>query len=159
VVKRLFGLFILAVLVMAPMVSSTTPGSAQEEVAPWLSTIIWQPTLADAGTALTEHLNQIDAGCSVDVDPVVAANGMGPEGAVYAFAVVWNCLPGSGDPEGDTWQSAIIWQPNLGDAGLALAELLNQIHPACRLEVEPVVPTAGTGPEGPVYAFLAVWAC
>jgi hypothetical protein len=65
--------------------------AAQPAPATWNSTMIWQPTLEDAGIALAELVNQIDASCSVDVDPVVPANGEGPEGPVYAFAVTWTC--------------------------------------------------------------------
>jgi hypothetical protein len=73
----------------------TTAGTAQatsvvsQNVFVWNNAMIWQPSLPEAGTALAELVNQIDATCSVDVDTVVAANGTGPEGPVYAFLVTW----------------------------------------------------------------------
>ena len=65
--------------------------AAQSASATWNSTMIWRPTLVEAGEALAEVVNQIDASCSVDVDPVVATNGAAPEGPIYAFAVTWTC--------------------------------------------------------------------
>jgi hypothetical protein len=53
--------------------------------------MIWRPTLEEAGLALAEWVNQIEASCNVDVDTVTAINGSGPEGDVYAFAVTWAC--------------------------------------------------------------------
>src|SRR5690606_16204544 len=90
--------------------------AAQQPPATWLSTVIWQPTLADAGIALAEFVNQIDATCSVDVDPVMAANGTGPEGSVYAFAVTWACPPGAAQAGVSTWLSTMIWRPTLEEA-------------------------------------------
>ena len=65
--------------------------SAQTQGGTWNSTTIWRPNLADAGLALAEFVNQIDATCFVDVDPITSTNGAGPEGPVYAFAVTWSC--------------------------------------------------------------------
>jgi hypothetical protein len=52
--------------------------------------MLWRPTLEEAGEALAEVINQIDASCSVDIDPVVAPE-RASEGPVYAFAVTWTC--------------------------------------------------------------------
>lgn len=82
--------------------------AAQQPPATWLSTVIWQPTLADAGIALAEFVNQIDASCSVDVDSVVATSGSGPEGPVYAFAVTWACLGSSAATISMTAQAAVV---------------------------------------------------
>lgn len=65
--------------------------AAQAEPATWYSTMMWRPTLEEAGIGLAEILNQIDARCIVDVDPVTATNGQGPEGPVYAFSITWSC--------------------------------------------------------------------
>jgi hypothetical protein len=65
--------------------------AAQAGGGTWNSTMIWRPTLEEAGLALAEWVNQIDAACQVDVDNVTAINGSGPEGDVYAFAVTWSC--------------------------------------------------------------------
>lgn len=62
--------------------------------ATWNSSTLWYPTLAETGDALAELTNQIDASCVLDVDRLVAANGAGPEGPVYAFIVTWAC-PGA----------------------------------------------------------------
>lgn len=132
---------------------------AQQDGPTWQANVFWYPSLEESGIALAELVNQIDASCSVDVDPVVAANGSGPEGAVYAFAVTWRCPAGIAETPENTWQSAMLWQPTLADAGNALAELVNQIDAACSVDVDPVVATNGSGPEGPVYAFVATWAC
>jgi hypothetical protein len=64
--------------------------AAQQESATWHSTMLWRPSLVEAGEALAEVINEIDASCSVDVDPVVAPDGAA-EGPVYAFAVTWTC--------------------------------------------------------------------
>src|SRR5688572_14708624 len=65
--------------------------AAQQAPSTWNSTMLWRPTLEEAGLSLAEIVNQIDASCSVDVDPVVPTDGSGPEGTVYAFAVTWVC--------------------------------------------------------------------
>lgn len=65
--------------------------AAQQGPPTWNSTMLWRPTLEEAGLGLAEIVNQIDASCTVDVDPVVTTNGTGPEGTVYAFAVTWVC--------------------------------------------------------------------
>jgi hypothetical protein len=69
----------------------STPAHVQAQSGAWNSTMIWRPTLEEAGLALAEWVNQIDASCDVDVDNVTAINGAGPEGDVYAFAVTWAC--------------------------------------------------------------------
>ena len=56
--------------------------AAKPEIATWNSAMVWRPSLLEAGEALTELVNQIDALCSVDVDAVVTTNGRGPEGPV-----------------------------------------------------------------------------
>jgi hypothetical protein len=65
--------------------------AAQEASSTWNSTMVWRPTLEEAGIGLAEVVNRIDASCSVDVDPVVPTDGTGPEGTVCAFAVTWAC--------------------------------------------------------------------
>jgi hypothetical protein len=134
--------------------------AAQDAPPSWLSTVIWAPSLQEAGDSLSEHLNQIDAACTVNVDVVQTTNGAGPEGAVYAFLVTWSCPmnpnPGS---SGLAWQSAIVWQPTLEASAAALADQLNQTDASCRVLVEDIQSTNGAGPEGPVYAFLIAWAC
>ena len=65
--------------------------AAQDAPSTWNSTMLWRPTLEEAGIGLAEVVNQIDASCSVDVDPVLPTDGAGPEGTVYAFAVAWAC--------------------------------------------------------------------
>lgn len=89
--------FVVAVALMAGVGLWIAPGadpgavvSAQDQQT-WNSTMIWAPTLEEAGLSLAEFVNEIDANCSVDVDPVSATNGDGPEGPVYAFAVTWSC--------------------------------------------------------------------
>ncbi len=67
------------------------PGSVQGSGETWQSAMLWRPTLPETGDALAELVNQIDAACIVDVDRVVATNGAGPEGPVYAYAVTWAC--------------------------------------------------------------------
>lgn len=81
---------VLSLIVIAG-VTIAHQSSAQEPPAVWNSAKIWQPTLGEAGDALAELVNQIDASCVVDVDPVQASGGAGPEGPVYAFAVTWAC--------------------------------------------------------------------
>ncbi len=71
--------------------SSAPAVAAQGASLTWNSTMVWRPTLEEAGIGLAEVVNQIDASCSVDVDPVVPTDGTGPEGTVYAFAVTWAC--------------------------------------------------------------------
>ncbi len=133
--------------------------TAQDAPPSWLSTIIWAPSLPEAGTGLAEHLNEIDAACNVDIDVVQSTNGATADGAVYAFLVVWSCPESNPNPSGATWQSTLIWQPTLADAGAALAQHLNQIDPGCRVDVDGIQSTNGAGPEGPVYAFSVAWAC
>lgn len=131
--------------------------SAQEPPAVWNSAMVWQPGLVESGDAIAELVNQIDAACNVDVDPVQASGGAGPEGAVYAFSVNWACP--SGGAGVSTWNSAMVWQPTLGEAGDAMSALVNQIDASCAVDVDPVQASGGTGPEGPVYAFVVTWAC
>ena len=64
---------------------------AQEPAQTWNSTMVWRPTLEEAGIGLAEIVNQIDARCVVDVDPVQATTPDTPEGTVYAFSVTWAC--------------------------------------------------------------------
>lgn len=138
---------------------SSTAAQQTEPPAAWLSNVIWAASLPDAGAALAEHLNQIDAACNVDVDVIQSTNGAGPEGAVYAFLVVWACPETNPNPSGLTWQSALIWDPTLEGAGLALAAHLNQTDATCLVDVDDVQSTNGAGPEGILYAFLVTWAC
>ncbi len=70
---------------------SCPPGTAQGSGGTWQSAMLWRPTLPETGDALAELVNQIDASCIVDVDRVVATNGAGPEGPVYAYAITWAC--------------------------------------------------------------------
>ena len=70
---------------------STPAVAAQDAPSTWNSTMLWRPSLEEAGIGLAEIVNQIDASCSVDVDPVLPTDGSGPEGTVYAFAVTWAC--------------------------------------------------------------------
>ena len=133
--------------------------AAQDTSPIWQSAVIWAPSLPEAGDALAEYLNQIDAACTVDVDVIQSTNGAGPEGAVYAFLVAWTCPASNPNPAGLTWQSTIIWAPNLTDAGTGLAEHLNQMDATCRVDVDSIQSTNGSGPEGPVYAFVVAWAC
>jgi hypothetical protein len=133
--------------------------AAQDAAPTWQSAVIWAPSLQETGAALSEHVNQIDAACTVHVDVVQTTNGAAPEGSVYAFLVTWACPASNPSPTGATWQSAVVWQPTLPEAGTALSEHLNQTDAACRVEVESIQSTNGAGPEGPVYAFIVVWAC
>lgn len=151
--------FALALVAMAGFSLGHRESSAQPAPATWNSAMIWQPTLGEAGDALSALVNQIDASCSVDVDTVTASGGAGPEGAVYAFAVTWACPTGATQPPTSTWNSAVIWRATLGEAGDALSELVNQIDASCSVDVDPVVASDGAGPEGPVYAFAITWAC
>ncbi|MCA9858191.1 MAG: hypothetical protein KC438_00645 [Thermomicrobiales bacterium] len=140
--------------------SMSSSSLAQEAPPPsWLSAVIWGPSLPEAGAALAEHVNQIDAACDLDVDVVQATNGAGSEGAVYAFLTTWSCPASNPDPAGATWQSTIIWEPTLQGAGNALAQHLNQTDASCRVDVDDIQSTNGAGPEGPVYAFVVAWAC
>ena len=133
------------------------PAESPERV--WQSAVLWYPTLAEAGSALADHVNQVDARCVVDVQSIVATKGDGPEGAVYAFAVTWACADGAAEMPEMAWQSAVLWYPTLADAGAAVAELTNQIEAECRVNVDSIQSTNGRGPEGPVYAFAVIWAC
>jgi hypothetical protein len=131
--------------------------AAQEEGATWQSSMLWYPSLEEAGIGLADLVNQIDASCGVDVDNVTIANGTAPEGTVYAFAVTWSCPPGATGER--TWQSSMLWQPSLAETGEALASFVNEIEAGCRVDVDPVVAASGSGPEGAVYAFAITWAC
>ena len=156
---RLLPSIVLVALVFTIASSAQASSAVRQTPTVWNSAMIWQPTLADAGLALAELVNQIDATCHVDVDPVVTTAGSGPEGAVYAFAVTWGCPAGAAEVPTSVWNSALIWQPTLADAGDALAAHLNEIDATCAVDVDTVVAANGTGPEGPVYAFLVTWAC
>jgi hypothetical protein len=90
----------LVFIVMAVVNLGQRSTSAQLPPAVWNSAMVWQPTLEDAGFALSDLVNQIDASCIVDVDRVVATNGAGPEGPVYAFAITWACPAGVAAPGG-----------------------------------------------------------
>lgn len=72
-------------------IDNSSTVAAQESVETWNSTMIWRPTLEEVGLGLAEIVNQIDARCDVDVDPVQATTPDTPEGTVYAFAVTWSC--------------------------------------------------------------------
>ncbi len=136
------------------------PASAsQQGLDSWYSTMLWRPTLSEAGQALAEIVNQIDGSCIVDVEPVASTNGAGPEGSVYAFAVTWGCPPGSPQQGVDSWYSTMLWRPTLAEAGNALAEIVNQIDAACTVDVAPVSATNGVGQEGIVIAFAISWTC
>lgn len=152
---------IVALLVLVATVGhgSATFTASQPSPATWNSAMIWQPSLGEAGDALSELVNQIDASCSVDVDPVETANGAGPEGPVYGFAVTWRCPSDPAQQAPATWNSAMLWQPTLSEAGQAMSELVNQIEASCSVDVDTVMATNGAGPEGPVYAFVVTWAC
>ncbi len=149
----------VCLICLAALSGGVHGSSAQEAPASWLSAIIWAPSLPEAGDALSAHLNQIDAACTVDVDVIQAANGSGPEGAVYAFLVTWSCAASNPSPAGLTWQSTVIWEPTLEGAATALANHLNQTDATCRVDVNDIQSTNGAGPEGPVYAFAVAWAC
>jgi hypothetical protein len=125
----------------------------------WFSNVLWYPSLEEAGIGLAEIVNQIDAACNVDVDPVTSTNGAGSDGPVYGFAVSWNCLPGSAPFGVDSWYSTMLWRPTIADTGIALAEILNQIDGSCTVDIDPVLASNGSGPEGPVYALAVTWAC
>lgn len=157
--RRTLLIRLAALLLVCGLMTGSLASSAQEPAATWQSTLIWQPTLVDAGNALAAHVNQIDAACNVDVDPVFATNGAGPEGAVYAFQVSWSCPATNANPAGLTWQAAMIWDPTLEGAAAALTSHLNQTEATCRVDVDNVQSANGAGPEGVVYAFLVTWAC
>lgn len=133
--------------------------AARQESPTWLSAMIWAPTLDEAGSALAEHVNQIDAACTVNLESVQSTNGATADGATYAFLVTWTCPASNPSPTGATWQSALIWQPTLQDSALAMVDLLNQIDAGCRVDVTDLQSANGPGPEGPVYAFAVTWAC
>lgn len=155
-----FARIVTALLALTAIsLSATLPTNAQNAGPAWQSTIIWAPSLAEAGQALAAHVNQINVSCNVDVDPVVSTNGAGPEGAVYAFVVAWSCPASNTSPSDATWQSAMIWDPTLAGAAAALSAHLNQTDATCRVDVDNVTSTNGAGPEGIVYAFLVTWAC
>ena len=61
--------------------------------------------------------------------------------------------------DGGIWMSQTVWRGNLADAAIAVTEVLNEIDGACLVDVDPVTTTAGTGPEGTVYAFVISWTC
>ncbi len=160
--RRMFLAFAMTVALLAmagfQIDRSNAPVEAAQPAATWNNSMLWQPSLGESGDALAALVNQIPAGCSVDVDPAATTNGASPEGVVYAFAVTWSC-PASVAQDGSTWQSAMIWRPTLPETGDALAELTNQIDASCSVDVDRVVATNGAGPEGPVYAFAVTWAC
>lgn len=156
--KRLLRIAVCFVCIAA-LGGALRGAAAQEAPASWLSTIIWAPSLSETGEALSSHLNQIDAACNVDIDVVQAANGAGPEGAVYALLVTWSCPATNPNPAGSTWQSTVIWEPTLEGSATALANHLNQTDATCRVDVDDIQATNGTGPEGPAYAFVVAWAC
>lgn len=91
--------------------------------------------------------NQVNASCSLDVDPAVPTNGATPEGAVYAFAVTWVCPVNVSQVGVATWNSAMLWRPTLAESGDALAELTNQIDVSCTVDVNRVVAASGAGSE------------
>jgi plastocyanin len=132
-------------------------GAPEQPEVTWLSSMVWRPTLEEAGIAIAEVVNQIDASCTVDVVPAAAASGAAPEGPVYAFAITWAC-PAAAAGTG-TWGSVMLWRPTLEEAGIALAETVNQIGGSCPLDVDPIETANGPGPEGPVYAFVVTWGC
>jgi hypothetical protein len=154
-VLAMFAAFLMAIVCVLPV----GVGAAQDPPPVWLSHVLWYPSLAEAGIGLSEVVNQIDAGCTVDVDPVQSSNGAGPDGPVYGFAVSWNCRPGVAPFGADTWYSTMVWRPYVADAGIALAEVLNEIDGSCTVDVDPVMASNGSGPEGPVYAFAVTWSC
>jgi hypothetical protein len=94
---RLVGLIVLAFAIVAAagygfgLRDSPAGASAQEGSGTWNSTMVWRPTLEEAGIGLAEIVNQIDASCDVDVDPVLPTEDDAPEGPVYAFAITWRC--------------------------------------------------------------------
>jgi hypothetical protein len=157
--RRLLVLLPLVALMFTTASTAQATSAVRQDGPVWNSAMVWQPTLPDAGLALADLVNQIDATCHVDVDPVVTTAGSGPEGAVYAFAVTWGCPAGAAEVPTSVWNSALIWQPTLADAGDALAAHLNEIDATCAVDVDTIVAANGTGPEGPVYAFLVTWAC
>ena len=53
----------------------------------------------------------------------------------------------------------MFWRPSLEKAGIGLAEIVTQIDASCMVDVDPGLPTNGSGPEGTVYAFAVTWAC
>lgn len=78
--------------VYAFLVTWSCPASNSNPAgATWQSAIVWQPTLEASAAALADQLNQTDASCRVAVNDIQSTNGAGPEGPVYAFAVVWAC--------------------------------------------------------------------
>ena len=155
---RMSIVVLLLLLSVSAVTLAPNAGSAQQSGSTAQSAMLWYPSLAEAGDAIAGLVNQIDAGCAVDVDPVVSTNGAGPEGAVYAFAVTWGCADAA-SADGGTWLSSMLWYPNLTDAGDALAGLINQIDASCTIDTDRVASTNGAGPEGIVYAFAVTWSC
>lgn len=142
---------------VAPL--SPTVSAFQEQAPTWMSNVLWYPSLDEAGVGIAEFVNQIDASCDVDVDPVTSTNGSGPDGTVYGFAVSWTCRAGVAPAGVDSWYSTMLWRPTIADTGIALTEVLNEIDGSCTVDVDPVNASNGAGPEGPVYAFVVTWAC
>jgi uncharacterized cupredoxin-like copper-binding protein len=134
-------------------------GADEQPQATWMSEVLWRPTLAEAGNALAELLNQISVSCEVDVQPLVATAGPGPEGPVYAFAVAWGCHPNRPDIGDGVWTGSLLWYSLLSDAAVALAEELNTIPNSCFVDVDPVTATGGAGADGSVYAYAIIAAC
>ncbi len=157
--RRLVFIVAIAAIVCSfvPLVGSVSV--AQEQPAAWMSNVLWYPSLEEAGLGVAEFVNQIDASCDVDVDPVESTNGNGADGAVYGFAVSWTCRPGVAPAGVDSWYSTMLWRPTIADTGLALSEVLNEIDGSCTVDADPVVASNGNGPEGAVYAFIVTWAC
>lgn len=155
---RLRMVSILVVFALVAGAAASASVTAQEDRPTWQHAMIWFPTLADAGIAIAEHVNQIDAACVVDVDNVVSTNGAAADGTLYAFAINWACPLGASE-SGNVWQHNMLWYPTLEEAGQELSDLLNSFDAACAVDVDPVVSTNGAGPEGAVYAFAVTWAC
>lgn len=151
------GFMLLIGLALGMLIPQTSV--AQTEPPVWFSQVLWYPSLEEAGIGLAELVNQIDAACEVDVDPVASTNGGGSDGPVYGFAVAWTCLPGGASFGAGTWNSTTLWRPTIADTGLAMTEILNEIDGSCVVDVDSVSASNGAGPEGPVYALTLTWAC
>ncbi|MEZ4500769.1 MAG: hypothetical protein R2839_12030 [Thermomicrobiales bacterium] len=123
------GFMLLIGLALGMLIPQTSV--AQTEPPVWFSQVLWYPSLEEAGIGLAELVNQIDAACEVDVDPVASTNGGGAT-AVYGFAVAWTCLPGGAPFGAGTWNSTTLWRPTIADTGLAMTEILNEIDGSCR---------------------------
>ncbi|MGD9712500.1 MAG: hypothetical protein AB7V46_10590 [Thermomicrobiales bacterium] len=152
------GSIVLVILFSAGF-STGHLSAAQEPPPTWFSNVLWYPSLEEAGLGIAELLNQIDAACAVDVDPVRSSNGAGADGPVYGFTVAWSCQPGVAAAGIDSWYSTMLWRPTIADTGLALSEVLNEIDGSCTVDADPVLASNGSGPEAPVYAFVVSWAC